>query len=112
MIPIKIVPAKSLAPFAGRATWRVLIDERYKNDEGLIAHERLHVFWGWMTLGMYWLLYALIPQFRYWAEGWCYRRQLRYSVYKSDDAILFAQFIYVRYGLDVSEDKALKDLLK
>jgi len=112
MIPIKIVPAESLAPFAGRATWRVLIDERYKDDEGLIAHEELHVICGWASLGLYWLLYSLIPQFRYGAEVWCYRMQLKYSLDRYADAALFARFISTRYGLDVSEEQASKDLLE
>ncbi|MDQ6964919.1 MAG: hypothetical protein Q9M13_08380, partial [Mariprofundales bacterium] len=88
--------------FAGKANlFGYKIDERYVHDKGLIAHERLHFLSGVYTLGIYWLLYKICPTFRYWAEVWCYRKQLSYipEGRKSFYAALYADFIVVNYDL-------------
>ncbi len=119
--PTVIVPAGSLAPFAGVMSIlrrAALIDSRYAADRGLIAHERLGHYQQWRDhplryplrrgLNLRWM-----PGFvRRWSQRWIYRYeieayriQLRYSVTPVADADLFARFIASRYRLDDLELK-------
>jgi hypothetical protein len=119
----------------GHGAWAlgplVFIRPKYKDDKGILAHEELHVQqWaaccllflipfsavGYATgihfelasLFMFWAIY-LIPSFRLRVEVAAYREQAKY--YPDDRMPLFAGFIATRYGLKVTEAKALK-LLK
>ena len=49
-----------------------------KGDEGLLAHERVHVSQWWRTLGLHSLLYLVSKRYRLRAEVEAYRKQLEY----------------------------------
>ena len=50
-----------------------------KGDEGLLAHERVHVSQWWRTLGLHSLLYLVSKKYRLKAEVEAYREQLKYN---------------------------------
>lgn len=112
------------------------IRPKYKDDKGLHEHEYLHAAHWWVTvlawvigcvvawhlfglplaleliplgLGIYPVLYKLVPAFRLWAEVECYKLQAKF--YKDDRKPLFAKYISEDYDLDITKEKALK-LLK
>jgi hypothetical protein len=87
----------------------VLIRPEHKDNKGLHAHELFHSTQIWLTLGIHGILYALVPKYRYWSEIWAYRRQLKYSAGKEK---VYAKFVVDNYNLDVTEEQALKDLMK
>lgn len=112
----------------------IRILEKYKDDEGVYQHELRHVNqWlvvsalfaaviatvlfctgssDWFNLAFAFaadpLLYTLIPMYKLHMEIDAYRVQALY--YEDDRLPRFAQFIATRYGLNVSEDEALKML--
>jgi len=87
----------------------ILIRPRHKDNKGLLVHELFHSTQFWLTLGIHGILYLLIPKYRYWSEIWAYRRQLKYSPHSAE---WFSNVISTHYRLKVSEEQALKDLLK
>ncbi len=86
-----------------------LIRPKYKNDIGLIEHEKTHSKQFWNTLGVAMLLYTFSKTYRYKYELEAYRVQLKYS---PDAAAKFANMLANCYNLQISETKALADLLK
>lgn len=100
----------STAPkFAGdtRGPW-IRINPKYKDDLGLLAHEKCHVRQWWFTLGIHSLLYLVSDKYKLWAEVQAYKCQLEYSPNHID---FFARSIATKYGLGISEEEA-KELLK
>jgi hypothetical protein len=111
----------------------VLILEKYRNDAGLLAHERFHVkqWWAFFLLGFlasllvwdqpYWylplilgagihaILYLLSDKYKLWSEVRAYRKQAEY--YADDRKLLFAGYISKYYKLNISTEDAYK-LLK
>jgi len=114
--PTVIVPYGSLEPYAGRLSLfrrAALIDARYADDRGLIAHERRGHYQQWRDNPLLYpirrnLNWRRLPAFvRRWSQRWIYRYeigayriQLQYSDDKTMDAAFFAGFISRRYGLD------------
>lgn len=138
MYPAIVIYTNKLVPegFSGVARGCVVcIRPEYREDTGLLAHERTHVSqWYRLTflvlmlalitglLGFgYWpliaalsisahaLLYRFVSQYRLWCELQAYRVQARH--YLDDRRPLFAELIATRYELAVSEEMAL-DLLR
>lgn len=92
--------------FAGKANGPVIrILKKYKDDQGLLAHEKVHVRQWWMTLGLHSILYLLSDRYKLWAEVEAYKEQLKHT---PSSALQFAGFIAEKYGLDVSVNKALE----
>jgi len=87
----------------------ILIRPKHQDNKGLLVHELFHSTQFWLTLGIHGILYLLIAKYRYWSEIWAYRRQLKYSMGAEKR---FAQFISKHYKLKVTEEQALKDLMK
>jgi hypothetical protein len=85
----------------------IFIKPEYKDDVGLLAHEKLHVKHFLLSLGLSAILYRFSKRYRLWSEVQCYRVQLRYS---PNDAELFASFIAERYDLDITKAEALEML--
>lgn len=105
--------------FGAYITWGVIINirDKYRDDEGLHQHEYLHVRRAVRSLFYYWWKYKRNEGFRYRAELECYRKQLQYppaSLFKDRMWYInkFANFICMKYGLDVDHMKVVKDLSK
>lgn len=88
----------------------VFIRPEYRQDIGLLEHERVHVRQWLRTLGLHSLLYAVSKAYRLGSEVEAYREQARH--YQDDRRPLFAEFIAYNYGLDITADVALKLLRK
>ena len=57
----------------------IRIRPAYEGDEGLLAHEKVHVSQWWRTLGFHSLLYLVSKKYRLQAEVEAYREQLKYN---------------------------------
>jgi hypothetical protein len=85
----------------------ILIAPAYRDNKGLIAHEMEHAKRAWKHIfpPIYALRYALSKSFRLAEEVHCYKVQLTYSPgYEWH----YAGFIATRYGLDITQEEALK----
>lgn len=83
----------------------IFIRPEYKDDAGLLAHERIHV-WQWLrTLGLHSFLYMLSDRYKLAAEVEAYREQAKH--YSDDRAPTFAAYIATDYGLSISAADAL-----
>lgn len=88
----------------------IFIRPEYKNDAGLLAHERVHVR-QWLrtiySLGVvHSLLYLFSDSYKLAAEVEAYQEQAKH--YPDDRTPQFAVFIADDYGLDISAAEALK----
>lgn len=130
----------SIAPdVAGRTNGPIIrIDKRYKDDEGLLTHELVHVkqwftlflmgvlaalimyfaptsidpsFW-WVPVligsALHGLMYKFYKGYRLWCEVQAYKEQALY--YSDDRRELFAGFIAEHYNLGISKEQAYLDL--
>lgn len=105
----KIIYRSVKPPFAGRALGPIIvIDPKYKDDRGLLAHEQVHVRQFWRTWGLHPLLYRASKRYRLAAELEAYRVQLKYAEDKEASARRFAGFIAGRYGLAISVEAAYR----
>jgi hypothetical protein len=113
----------------------IFIREKYKDDEGLYAHEFNHVkqYLAFALLGLaifaiqfqnqidpnlnyvamvvaslHPLLYKFVPSYRLWAEVQCYKIQNSYC--ETDRSELFAKFIAESYDLDITQAEALRKM--
>ena len=83
----------------------IFIRPEFKDDKGLLAHERTHVKQWVRTLGLHSLLYVLSSKYKLNCEIEAYKKQLEFSPNNKD---LFAYFISVNYGLDITKEEAYK----
>ena len=104
----------------------ILLRPKYKGtDEGIYQHEVVHVK-QWFTIsaiacgllylihpvltpagiGVFGLLYMLIPEVRLWSEVQAFKKQAEY--YPDDRIPLFAAAIATRYNLKISKENAEK----
>lgn len=83
----------------------VFIRPEYKDDIGLREHEMTHVKQWFASLGLHSFLYLFCAKYKLWAEVQAYKVQLKYSPGRE---ALFAGFIANRYGLDISQEEALR----
>lgn len=101
----KLIPKNSAGLTLGPV---ILIRPAYKNDVGLLEHEKVHVKQWKRTLGLFWILYA-IPKFRLKYEVDAYKVQLRYS---PRDVDLFAKYLVENYSLNITFNEAKQMLTK
>jgi len=86
----------------------IFVRPEYRHDKGLIAHEKVHRWQWWRTLGIHSFLYLFVEDYRLRAEIEAYKVQMEYS---PENAKRFAEFIATKYRIDISADDALKMLL-
>lgn len=86
----------------------IFIRPEYRNDRGLLEHEKAHVRQFWRTLGFHGLLKLVSRRYRLACEVEAYRKQLEYS---PQDLRHFARFLATKYGFRLSTDQAVR-LLK
>ena len=84
----------------------IFIRPKYKDDRGLLEHEKVHQLHWFLTLGLGPLVYFLVPQYRLHCEVEAYQEQAKW--YEDDRMPLFAKYIATKYGLAISEEDALK----
>ena len=98
------------ANVGGRANGPVIrIKNKYRDDKGLLEHEKFHVRqWYFGLFIFHGLLYKFSDKYRFWSETQAYKEQLKYSPGNLD---LFASFISKNYGLNVSVDEAKAALI-
>lgn len=82
----------------------IFIRPKYRNDVGLLEHEKVHVWQFWRTWGMYLILYNLSKTWRLWWEVEGYKEQMKHSVV--DRSYLYANFIALKYRIPVSVEEA------
>lgn len=88
----------------------IFIRPRYKDDAGLLAHERVHVKQWLRTFGLHGLLYLLSDKYKLGAEVQAYKAQA--ACYPDDRRPAFAKFISENYGLAITPAAALELLTK
>lgn len=86
----------------------IFVRPRYRDDVGLIEHEKVHRRQFFRVFVIHSFLYLLWPDYRYRAEVEAYKEQAKH--YPDDRRPLFAQFICTKYGLTVSYSDALAAL--
>lgn len=97
--------------FAGWASrWYIKIRPMYRDDEGLLEHEKTHVWQFWRTLG----LHVILREFGWYRlriEVEAYKVQLKYPPanlnvehYRGQ----YAGFIATKYDLKVTVEEATK----
>ncbi len=82
----------------------IFIRPEYKDDAGLLAHEKYHVR-QWRRNPLHGLFYWFSKRYRLKSEVNAYRIQSRH--YADDRLPLFAKYIAANYGLSVNERTAL-----
>ena len=87
----------------------IFIRPKYREDVGLLEHEKIHVWQFWKTWGFFVPLYAFSKMWRLWWEVEGYKEQLKH--YGDDRSMVFAGFIALRYRIPVSKEEAWR-LLK
>jgi len=91
----------------------IFIRPKYKDDKGLLEHEKEHVRQFWKYLGINGLLYFFSQKWRYKFELDAYKVQLKYSTNKDASAKLFAGYIINNYKLDnLNKDAVIRELLQ
>lgn len=125
--------------YADSKLCRIRINPSYKDDEGLIAHEEMHIkqwyafmlpimlvtIFTWfnyrqdVALGLGLLaifakdlVYTVIPSVRYRLEVMAYREQVKHAIDKQKAAEHFADVILEHYDTKDSKSKIVKKLLK
>ena len=83
----------------------IFIRPEYKNDIGLIEHEKVHVEQWYRTFGFHSLLYLISKKYRLKSEVEAYKKQLEYSPREAD---LYALFISTNYNINITKDEAKK----
>lgn len=100
--------------FAGTAKfWFVKIRPEYKEDVGLLEHEKEHVRQFYKFSLFHCLAYGRLDRYTLWCEVRAYRKQLRYPPATQGQERyrdLYAGYLSAKYGLDLSKEEA-KELL-
>lgn len=99
------------AGHAGSTTGPIVrICKDYKDDIGLLEHEKVHIQWWWLTLMLQMFIYPLCRSYRLWSEVKAYKKQLQYPPANGADEYrhIYAGFIADKYGLDISTEDAYK----
>ena len=84
----------------------IFIRPQYREDRGLLEHEKVHRRQWLRTLSLHSLLYLFVPEYKLHAEVEAFREQARW--YEDDRLPHFAKIIATKYGLNVTEQAALK----
>ena len=91
--------------------WFVRIRPKYKDDFGILQHELIHVAYWWKYGVIGRLLYKFSKKWRLSEEVDAYREQLKYASDQERYRDMYAGFISKNYGVDVTQEEAVK-LLK
>ncbi len=85
----------------------ILIRPKYKDDLGLLEHEKVHVKQAWRNVfpPIHAIRYSLDKSYRLDCEIEAYRKQLEHS---PGNELLFASFISTDYALDISVEESLR----
>ena len=87
----------------------------YKNDEGLLKHELIHVKQFWLNgLLIHTIRYRFSKSYRLKCEVEAYREQLKYLPATIDLGYykwIYAGFMAERYGLNITKEEALRSLI-
>jgi hypothetical protein len=88
----------------------IFIRPQYRHDKGLLEHEKVHVEQAIRGLFIiHALRYLLSDSYKLACEVEAYRVQLKHS---PKNALLFAQYIAHKYGLNISAENAYALLVK
>ena len=85
----------------------ISIRPKYKDDKGLLEHEKTHVRQWYKTLGLHGLLYAFWRTYRLNCELEAYKEQMQYAPDLKVAVDKFADFLANKYGLDITIDRAV-----
>ncbi len=89
----------------------IFIRPEYKDDVGLLEHEKVHR-WQWIrTIGLHSFLYLFLDSYKLASEVEAYKVQLQYCADVELNTRRFARFISTKYNLDVSEEEAYRRLV-
>jgi hypothetical protein len=95
--------------FAGYArAWFIRIRPQYKDDRGLLEHEKVHVSQFWRSFGIHGFWYLLSKSYRLDCEVEAYKKQLKYAENREESRGWFANRISTKYDLDITEEDACK----
>ena len=84
----------------------IFIRPQYRDDRGLLEHEKVHRRQWLRTLSLSSWLYLFVPEYRLAAEVEAYKVQA--ECYTDDRLPRFAKIISTKYDLKVTEEAALK----
>ena len=91
--------------------WFIFIHPKYKDDIGLLEHEKTHVSQFWGSWCLHSMLYKFWRAYRQRSEIEAYREQLRWSP-ESDNPDYYrpilAERLAVGYNLNITIDEAIK----
>ena len=105
-IPVPVIYVSDLFTGGFAPLVLIMIDEKYRSDEGLHVHELEHIEQAYRLLLLpHALLYFLSRRYRLWSEVAAYRRQIAF--YGASASIEFAvRHLVERYRLGITEDEA------
>lgn len=84
----------------------IFIKTKYKNDRGLLEHEKVHVRQFWRSFGLFGIAYKLSNHYRLKYEIEAYKEQLRYSKNPEHSKDVFAEYLATKYDLPISKEYA------
>ena len=84
----------------------MFIRPQYRDDRGLLEHEKVHRRQWLRTLGIHSLLYLFVPEYKLHCEVEAFKVQA--ECYTDDRLPKFAGYISRNYGLKVTEENALQ----
>lgn len=89
----------------------VRIRPAYRDDEGLLQHELIHVRQWWRTLGLHSLLYLCSKKYRLKAEVEAYREQIKWMRLRSDRPSSYYKDLYATWlSLPEPQGYGLQDI--
>ena len=88
----------------------IFIRPQYREDRGLLEHEKVHRRQWLRTLSLHSWLYLFVPEYKLACEVEAYKEQAQW--YPDDRLPKFAGFISRNYGLKITEEDSLKLLTK
>jgi len=91
----------------------IRIKPEYRDDVGLLMHEKVHVAQFWRTFGFHSLLYLISKKYRLNAEIEAYKAQLTLPPATSNPDYyrsLYAKFIANKYHLNITKEEVLKKM--
>jgi len=94
--------------------WFIRLRPKYREDKGILEHEKCHVRQWFFTLGSHSLLYLFFKPYRLWSEVQAYREQLDWppALLDRPEYLLdkYAGFISTKYKLGITREEAKKRL--
>ena len=89
--------------------WFIKIRPKYKDDVGLLEHEKVHVRQFWRLPFIHGIRYKFSEKYRLRCEVEAYREQLRWypDTYTDWYRSCYAKSITEKYNLDIKIDKAI-----